>query len=395
MKKNNILKFSIILVIIVFLIILFILLRLNKDTTETGNNINEEEPYKEEEMAELEIDESIDEVNELNSFCMAEDVINQHQDNGNKFYASKIYFQETDVVVSYRLYIFGEIFNTTNRTSQNAFYAIDFDTTTGTYKYSQQKLDIDQTEFEQIATTGEQKYVITEEITGEFFQNDIADNTTVKRYFEYYKMLILTNPEKAYSLIDEKYKNLRFENNYENFNNYIQQNLAEFENMEFSKFTVNYFNSNKQYVAYSNYEDFYIFTVNNNIMDFTVLLDEYIVDLPQFVTKYEESDSRVKTGLNISKFINGLNDKNYYYVSTLIADSFKTANNLTNITDLENYLKTNFYDQNEVEYSIFTEQGSYCIYDVTLKNKNGTETKSMKFVMELGDGTDFKMSFSF
>ena len=52
MKKNNILKFSIILVIIVFLIILFILLRLNKDTTETGNNINEEEPYKEEEMAE-------------------------------------------------------------------------------------------------------------------------------------------------------------------------------------------------------------------------------------------------------------------------------------------------------------------------------------------------------
>ena len=165
--------------------------------------------------------------------------------------------------------------------------------------------------------------------------------------------------------------------------------------MEFSKFTVNYFNSNKQYVAYSNYEDYYIFTVNNNIMDFTVLLDEYIVDLPQFVTKYEESDSRVKTGLNISKFINGLNDKNYYYVSTLIADSFKTANNLTNITDLENYLKTNFYDQNEVEYSIFTEQGSYCIYDVTLKNKNGTETKSMKFVMELGDGTDFKMSFSF
>ena len=147
MKNNNILKYSIILVIIVFLIILFILLRLNKDTTETGNHINEEEPYKEEEMGELEIDESIDEVNELNSFCMAEEVINQHLNSGNKFYASKIYFQETDVVVSYRLYVFGEIFDTVNKTSQNAFYAIDFDTTTGTYKYSQQKLDIDQTEF--------------------------------------------------------------------------------------------------------------------------------------------------------------------------------------------------------------------------------------------------------
>lgn len=393
MKGNKIFKYLIIFVILILIILLIVLLSIRRKSSEENNF--EEESFKEEEMAELEIDENIDEINQLNTFCMAEKIITEHLNTGNIFYASKIYFQETDIVVSYRLYVFGEIFDTVNKTSQNAFYAIDFDTTTGTYKYSQQKLDIDQTEFEQIATAGEQRYVTTEEITGEFFQDDIADNETVKRYFEYYKMLILTNPEKAYSLIDEKYKELRFENNYDNFSNYIQQNISEFESMEFSKFTVNYLNSSKQYVAYSNYEDYYIFTVNDRIMNFTVLLDEYIVDLPQFVTKYEESDSRVKTGLNISKFINGLNDKNYYYVSTLIADSFKTANNLTNITDLENYLKTNFYDQNEVEYSIFTEQGSYCIYDVTLKNKNGTETKSVKFVMELGDGTDFKMSFSF
>ena len=394
MKNNKIFKYSIIIVIIIFLIILLILLKLNKDTTESENNIDEKEPFTEEQMGELEIDESIDEINQLNTFCMAEEVINEHLNDGNKFYASKIYFQETDVVVSYRLYVFGEIFDTINKIDQNAFYAIDFDTTTGTYKFSQQKINIEQTEFEKIATTGEQKYVTTEEITGDFFQDDIADNETVRRYFEYYKMLILTNPEKAYSLINEDYRIRRFENNYDNFYSYIQQNILEFESMEFSKFQINYFDSTKQCVAYSNYEDYYIFNVND-VMNFKVLLDEYIVDLPQFVTKYDASDSRVKTGLNINKFINGLNDKNYYYISTLIADSFKTANNLTNDKDLENYLKNNFYDQNEIQYSIFTEQGSYCIYDVTLKNKEGTETKNMKFVIELGEGTDFKMSFSF
>ena len=70
------------------------------------------------------------------------------------------------------------------------------------------------------------------------------------------------------------------------------------------------------------------------------------------------------------------------------------------------HCSANIGDEGDTAYSItvlptsngkviVTEQGSYCIYDVTLKNKNGTETKSMKFVMELGDGTDFKMSFSF
>ena len=169
MEKNNILKYSIIIVIVVVLIILFILLQLNKNTTE--NNINEEETFKEEDMI-LTEDESIDEINQLNTFCMVEKIINEHLNTGNIFYASKIYFQEANIEVSYRLYVFGEIFDTNNKTYQNAFYAIDFDTTTGVYKFSQQQKDIELTEFEQIATTGEQKYIITEEITGEFFQDD-------------------------------------------------------------------------------------------------------------------------------------------------------------------------------------------------------------------------------
>ena len=55
--------------------------------------------------------------------------------------------------------------------------------------------------------------------------------------------------------------------------------------MELSKLQVNYFDDEKQYVAYSNYSDYYIFQVKD-VMDFSVLLDQYLVDIPQFVTKY-------------------------------------------------------------------------------------------------------------
>ena len=391
MKLNKIIKYLIILVIVILIIIVFVLFSMKKNSTE--NSTNKEEEFKESEIPLLEVDEDIEEIKQLNTFCMSEKVIGEHLESGNIFYANKIYFQETNAGEAYKLYVYGEIFNLNNKTYQNTFYAIDFDTVAGTYKISQQKNDIDLTEFEQIATTGEQKYIINEQLTGEFFQEDIADNETVTRYFNYYKMLLLTNPEKAYSLIDEKYKTLRFEN-YDNFNQYIQNNLTEFETMELSKFQINYIDGITQYVAYSNIEDYYIFTIND-IMNFTLVLDQYIVDIPQFVAKYEASDARVKVGLNINKFIMGINDKNYNYVSTLLADSFKSNNNLTTVSAVENYLKSNFYDQNEIQFSIFTEQGSYYVYDVTIKDKNGTDTKDMKIVMQLEEGTGFKMSFSF
>lgn len=390
MKKNSILKYLIIFAIIILAVLLVIIFKLNKRVTEDDNTTAD---INEEDLAELEIDEDIDEINQLNTFCMAEKIINEKLNSGNIFYANKIYFQETDIVVSYRLYIFGEIFDNVNKRSQNVFYAIDFDAENGTYKVSQYKQDIDLTEFEQIATTGAQKYVTDDNITGEFFQDDISDSDAVRRYFEYYKMLILTNPEKAYSLIDDKYKTLKF-GNYDNFNTYVINNISKFENMEFSKFQINYYDNYKQYIAYSSDGDYYIFNIKD-IMDFSLVLDQYIVDIPQFVTKYENADTRVKVGLNINKFIMGINDKNYYYIYTLLADSFKETNNLTDVSQVEQYLKNNFYDQNEIDFSVFNEQGSYCIYTANLKDKNSTETKEIKIVMQLGEGTDFKISFSF
>ena len=67
----------------------------------------------------------------------------------------------------------------------------------------------------------------------------------------------------------------------------------------------------------------------------------------------------------------------------------KGLDNLTTIC--AKYINEN----NEIEFLIFEEQGSYYTYSATLKDKNSSVNKEIKFVMKLEDGTNFKMSFSF
>ena len=236
MNNKNIFKYLIIIAIVVLVIVATVLIILNTKV----KNPNIQEDVGEEDLPELEIDESIEKIDQINTFSMVEKIVNSNIDSNTTFFATEIYFQEIDVVLAYRLYVFGEIFDIGNQSYQNVFFAIDFDEESSNYKITQKKLDIEQSEYEQIAKSGAQKYLITDNYNGEFLQEDISDNLVVKRYFDYYKMLMITNPEKAYSLLDDEYKKIKFEN-YNNFYTYINNKIAQIKAMELSKLQVNYF----------------------------------------------------------------------------------------------------------------------------------------------------------
>ena len=44
-----------------------------------------------------------------------EKIVNSNIDSNTTFFATEIYFQEIDVVLAYRLYVFGEIFDIGNQ----------------------------------------------------------------------------------------------------------------------------------------------------------------------------------------------------------------------------------------------------------------------------------------
>ncbi len=210
-------------------------------------------------------------------------------------------------------------------------------------------------------------------------------------YFEDYINAIKNSPEYAYNLLNEEYRTKRF-GDVGNYVEYINEREAELINATVEKYAVYNQDGYTQYICLDNNGNYYIF--NETVpMEYSVILDSYTIDIPQFLERYNTSNTQTKIALNINKFINGINDKNYNYSYSVLADSFK-QNQFPTINDFENYAKTNFYEVNEVQYISLTQQGSNYVYNIILKDKNSNNQKNMTIVMKLGEETDFEMSFS-
>ena len=131
-------------------------------------------------------------------------------------------------------------------------------------------------------------------------------------------------------------------------------------------------------------------------MSYDVILDTYTIELPEFTEKYDKSNAREKVILNLNKFMQSINDKDYKYAYSLLADGFK-ANNFKTQTDFENYIKTNFFENNNFEYKEFgDEANTYYTYEIKITDKTGNDTREVTktFIMLLNEGTNFELSFN-
>ena len=126
------------------------------------------------------------------------------------------------------------------------------------------------------------------------------------------------------------------------------------------------------------------------------MLDTYTLDIPEFVTKYKSSNPQEKVILNINKFMLAINDKDYKYAYSILADSFKEKNFKTQ-QDFENYVKTKFFEKNEFSYQKFgNEANTYYTYvvKITDASKKSNQEITKTFIVLLEKETDFKLSFN-
>ena len=131
-------------------------------------------------------------------------------------------------------------------------------------------------------------------------------------------------------------------------------------------------------------------------MKYSLILDTYTIDIPEFTEKYKVSNDQEKVILNLNKFMLAINDGDYKYAYSVLADSFK-RNNFPTYQTFENYVKTRFFKNNNFEYSKFgDEAGTYYTYTVNISDaSNQTNDKITKtFIILLEEGTDFKLSFN-
>lgn len=215
-----------------------------------------------------------------------------------------------------------------------------------------------------------------------------------------YKALMLSNTNEAYKYLDNEYRNLKY-GSLQEYKDFIISNNDDINDFEMKAYSIN----GNRYVCKDGKDNFYIFNVNK-VLDYTVVLDTYTVDLPEFTEKYNKVSAQEKVALNINKVITALNDKDYKYIYNKLADSFKD-NYFNNEDELKEYLSNKLYDNNEINFGKFSDEGNgIYTYEIELseisnENEAAQEGKGdnfarikMNVVMQLKEGTDFVMSFS-
>lgn len=205
----------------------------------------------------------------------------------------------------------------------------------------------------------------------------------------YTQSIKYTGIDYSYDKLDEEYKEKRFKEKTD-YEKYINDRKKENSTALLEYYKIDKGERYTQYLCMDNQGKYYVFR-ENSIMDYSLILDTYTIDLPEFTEKYQTATKQEKVGMNIKKIVEALNGKDYEYVYSKLADEFK-SNYFKIYKDFEKYAKSTFDIKNEVIYGAYTESENYCTYKITLKGKNKDLSKMI--VMKLEEGTDFVMSFN-
>lgn len=224
-------------------------------------------------------------------------------------------------------------------------------------------------------------------------QKVFSNQDMAKEYFNSFRINMQYDPEYIYNNLDKEYSKKRFDT-YESFKKYVEKNKSLIEKEQLAKYKVNKYDDYTEYILIDKNENYYIIR-ETATMQYSLILDTYTLDLPEYVEKYNQSIDRQKVVYCITRFTKAVNDENYKFAYSMLAESFKN-NYFKTQQDFENYAKQNFLGRSKLSFFSFKNEGDvYCTYSVTLSNKDDENNKVDKtFVVKLKEGTDFELSFN-
>ena len=228
--------------------------------------------------------------------------------------------------------------------------------------------------------------------SNKFNNQEMSEEDISKEKFNNFKLLALRKSEDLFNSFNKEYRDKKF-GDYSGFSQYIDTNYDRLRTINLSKYQVTNDGGHEQYILLDEDDRYYIFKGTSGNQD-EIYLDTYTVDLPEFIERYDGAEDGYKVGYNIEKFFSAINDKDYKYAYNVLDEVFK-QNNYPTQADFENFVKANFYEDNKVNHKNVKQEGSLFVYNITLQNKdNEGEQKDLTVIMQLGEETNFVMSFS-
>jgi len=234
---------------------------------------------------------------------------------------------------------------------------------------------------------------ITLNKNNQYIIEEVSDESHVINLINRYKEEAIYNTKLAYEHIDDEYKTAKF-GSLEKFQQYVKENQSLISNIEVEKYLVTNEEGYTQYVCIDKKGYCYIIR-ETEILQYTIILDVYTINLPEFIEKYNEANTVEKVGYNIQKCLEAINCKDYSYVYNKLDFEFKAVNYPT-LENFEKEIKTKLFARNEVKTVSSLNEGSTYVYKLTIANvEDSTKEQKMTVIMQLKEGTDFVMSLSF
>ena len=227
----------------------------------------------------------------------------------------------------------------------------------------------------------------------QYSSTTINTENTVRDYINQYKRLVLAAPELVYEKFDETYRNERF-GSLENFESYITKNTDEIKSITLDEYLSNTYNDYTQYVGRDKYNNTYIFN-EKDILDYTIQLDTYTILTDSFKTAYDEGDTTMKVRMNIDRWVDMLNNRDYHSAYQYLDETFRN-NNFGSEEAFEQYMREHFPSHYQLQVGQFTETNQTYTQYIDLKDMKGEtdEEDENTIIMQLKDDYDFVMSFS-
>lgn len=218
-------------------------------------------------------------------------------------------------------------------------------------------------------------------------------DSLILNYYNNYNYYLFKYPEKSYELLDKDYREKRF-GDLNSFIEYVERNKDIIISNTIESYKTEANDETITYICKEKNGNYFIIN-EKEVMDYTVILDAYTIDLPEFIETYNSASDQEKAILNINKFEQALNAKDYKYAYNCLSEGFKD-NYFITLEDFENYINQNWYNGDfEVEYGKFEEDSGLYKYTISITNKENTEQSFEKtIIMKLSEGTAFEMSFN-
>ncbi len=225
-----------------------------------------------------------------------------------------------------------------------------------------------------INANSDNKYVVTE----------FSDRSIINIYLLEIKETLKENSRDIYDILDEEYRNVKF-SSVSDFNTYVEENklnmfsMVEYKKVQYDEYT--------QYIAINSIGKTWIIN-ETTIGNYTILLDDYTINQPDFINRYNSTDEEEKIMLNIGKVVSAINTNDYRYVYYQMNETYRN-NKFSDYETFKKFIDSNFGDNNEI-VSVDLEKDSD-LYIAEIVMKNG-EVKTL--YMRLLDGMEYEISFN-